>query len=218
MEGARARNERLAREYLDAELLAARDFLEAKLARLFPGLLGAFLNPLAKNLYHAIGEAEVRKRVHRQLEVLGHAARDADEKGLDAAFATWEGRYLETEEIVHRGNRHHPRYAEVEAMMRASFERKLGALRPLFAHAGDAATYPELVRAVYPDRAVAEGYVKADMASVRRVAAIVRRDPDLVRFPRALVRHMLDVLDDVVAWYERRSEKEFDRIYSGQTS
>ena len=213
MEGPRARNERLAREYLDAELLAARDFLEARLARLLPGLLGALLNPLAKNLYHAIGEAEVRKRVHRQLEVLAHAARDADAHGLDAARATWERKYLETEEIVHRGDRHHPRYPEVEAMMRTAFARKLAALRPLFAHPGEVASYAELARAVYPDRAVAQGHVMEDMANVRRVAALVRAEPDLVRFPSALVRHMLDVLDEVVAWYEARSVAEFDRIY-----
>lgn len=213
MEDPRARNERLAREYLDGELLAARAFLEAKLAHLFPGLLGALLNPLAKNLYHAIGEAEVRKRIHRQLEVIAHAARDADEKGPETALAAWERRYLETEEIVHRGNRHHARYPEVEDIMRQAFERKLAALRPLFAYAGEAASYADLARAVYPDRQVAEGHVVADMENAKRVAAIVRRDPDLVRFPRPLVRHMLDVLDDVLAWYGRRARAEFDRIY-----
>src|SRR5687767_1297638 len=211
MEDTRARNERLARAYLDAELLAARDFLEAKLARLFPGFLGALLNPLAKNLYHAIGEAEVRKRVHRQLEVLAHAAREADEKGLDDALATWERKYLETEEIVHRGNRHHPHYPDVEAMMRASFERKLAALRPLFAYAGEASSYAELARGTYPERAAAERHVKEDIENVRKVAALVRREPDLVRFPAALVRHMLDVLDDVITWYDRRATAEFDR-------
>lgn len=213
MEGTRARNERLAREYLDGELLAARDFLEAKLAHLFPGLLGVLLNPLAKNLYHAIGEAEVRKRIHRQLDVLAQAAREADERGVDAAVALWEAKYLETEEIVHRGNRHHPRFAEVEARMRETFRRKLDALRPLFAVASDAASYAELARAAYPERAAAEAHVKGDIRNSMDLAALVRKDPDLLRFPRPLVRPMLDVLDDVLAWYERRAATELDRIY-----
>lgn len=213
-EDARARNERLLTAYLDGELLAARDFLEHRLAHLFKGFLGKLVNPLAKAMYHAIGEHEVRKRIHEQFAIVAHAARDAEKDGLDAAIAKWTPQSLATEEVVHRGNKHHARFPEIERDLGEAFAWRVRAIAPLLAHAGPVEGYEDLVRAVYPDRSVPERVVADHVAMAKRVTAKIRAEPKLLHFPGALVGHLFPVVDDITDWYDRRARSEFDRVYS----
>lgn len=213
MTDARARNERLLRDYLNAELLSARDFLEHRLAHLFTGFLGKLVNPVAKALYHAIGEHEVRKRIHQQLDVVAAACRDAEKEGLEAAIAKHTPRSLATEEVVHRGNKHHPRFPEVEKLLADAFAWRVRAIGPLLAHEGAVERYDDLLRAVYPDRTVPERVVMDHVALARKVTAIIRAEPKLLHFPSALMGHLFPVVDDVTDWYERRARAEFDRLY-----
>ncbi|HLE96640.1 MAG TPA: hypothetical protein VI997_04650 [Candidatus Thermoplasmatota archaeon] len=210
----RARNERLVRAYLDGELLEGRAFLEERVRHLFPGgFLGALGNLVAHGLWHALGEHEIRKRVREQFGVLASAARDVEAAGLDAALATWSKVGLETEELVHRGNRHHAHWPELEARLAEGFRERVRALAPVLGYAGPATTYEELVRGAYPDRRVPEGIVLHQVAHARVVNDLVRREPDLLRFPKPLLKHLFPLLDDATEWYERRARQEFERIY-----
>lgn len=215
-EDPRARNERLMRAYLERELQASRDFLEERVRHLFTGAL-ALLNPVAHALWHALGEAEIRRRIHRQFDVLAAAARLADSDGLEAAVARWWPDVREHEEIVHRGRRDHPRFPEVERVLHDAFRRRVDAVRPVFGCQADVADYDALVRAGYPDRDAAMAQVARDVAVVRRVVGIVRAEPDLLRFPRPLLPHLFRLIEETSAWYEKRAEAEFARIYAGKT-
>ncbi len=208
----RATNERLLRERLARELRAARAFAEDRVGHLFPGLFGRLVNPLARALYHAIGEEEVRRRIARQLEIALDAARDADRIGLEAALDVWTPRALETEEAYHRGNRNHPRYPELRELLVDAFRNRVLVLGQ-FVALGRGRTYEEAVRVAFPGRADVERAFASEFASALRAVHLVEEDPALLRFPRRLVRPLLHLIRDSVAWYETRIAATLDGIY-----
>lgn len=210
--GTLARNHELIRERLEYEIRLGLDFIEEQVGKLFPGPLGAILNPIAKLFYRFAAKDAAIRRAHKQLDLYIECAERFDGKSLDALVEENFERFLETEEIVARGNRRHRRWKEVLAIEKEIFRERLTPLIRL-AREGRGETYEELTRSVFPKRKEAEEVLRRQVELVQRLMDLVREEPGLAPIPAMLRPMVLNMLDAGVDFARETLRKQLDETY-----
>lgn len=207
-----ARNEAILRAKVLVEMDKGARFLEQRVARMFPGLAGLFLNPLASLAFHAVGREEIVRRASAQADILLQAARDHGRRP-EAVSDGHLTRYLQHDEAFARANRRHPRFPELEALVREIYVARVEPASMLL-HRGMGETYNDLVRSVYPSKDHARRVVDREFLHGDRLFHLVREERDLLHAPPLVRREVFDVLRDTYDWYKATVHRNVDDVYA----
>lgn len=213
MAGAASRIDRnlpILRARFDLDLHRAVAQVESRLTHLFSGAL-SFLNPLAKSAFHHVGIPEARKRVEIQFAIHERAAREVPTLGLAAAIERHLPDVLRHDDFLARVHHEHAAFPEARLLVEEGFRTRLPAIAKLL-HDAEGATFEELARSVLA-RPDVEETLAAEFAVARRLMDLAEEREGFVRAPRAMLPKVVAVGRDLLAWYERYSESELDRIY-----
>lgn len=201
----------LVRERTLREIRAASDWAEGHLGHLFPGFLGAILNPLAKRIYHTIGREEVISRTQEQMDLLIIAARDLQHHDLEDVVARHLFEAFHTEEIYVRGHRDHPAFEDVERVLEELFRDRVRVVGQLL-NEGHGATYDELVASVFTRKDV-EATLGRQFEGGEGLLRILDEHPEVVGMPHAVRGPILNLVEGAFDWYGERLRGQLDEIF-----
>jgi hypothetical protein len=211
--GRLARNEALLRAKVLHELDLCTRFLEARVARMFDGVAGLLLNPLAGLAYRSVGREEVVRRAGRQVDAILAAARTHGERP-EAIFDGHLTAYLRHDEVHARANRGHARFPELEGLLREVYVARVEPVS-LLLHRGMGAGYPDLVRSVFPHREAAQRVLEREFLHADRILVMAHDEPGLLHAPPLVRREVFHVLRDTHEWYKARMVRSLDEVYAG---
>jgi hypothetical protein len=209
-----ARNEAILRAKVLVELDRGARFLEHRVQRMFTGFTGMLLNPVAGAAFRAVGRDEIVVRAQRQLDALIAAARTHGERP-EAIFDGHLTAYLQHDEAWARANRHHPRHAELEGLLREVYVARVEPVS-LLLHRGLGDTYNDLVRSVFPDRASAARLLEREFVYADRILGMAEREQGLLGCPPLVRREVFGVLRDTYRWYQGCVQANLDEVYGRQ--
>lgn len=207
-----ARNEAILRAKVAVELDKGTRFLEQRVQCMFPGTLGAFLNPLLGMAYRTVGREEILRRAHTQVDIVLDAAR-AHGQAPATIFDGHLTRYLEHDEAFARANRRHARYQELEGLLREIYVARVEPVS-LLLHQGMGDSYSDLVRSVFPNRDAARRVVEREFLYTDALFALAREERDLLHAPPLVRREVFEVLKDTYGWYKGRVQGSLDEVYA----
>lgn len=207
-----ARNEAILRGKVRVELDKGARFVESRVQCMFPGLTGMLLNPLAGMAYRTVGREEIVRRAHRQLDTLLAAARTHGATP-EAIFDGHLTKYLEHDEAYARANRGHPRFQEMEGLLKEVYVARVEAASALL-HKGFGESYHELVRSVFPLRPMAEQVLEREFVYADRILVMAHDEPGLMWAPPLVRREVFKVLRDGYEWYKGSVHRSLDEIYA----
>jgi hypothetical protein len=208
----RARNEALLRAKVLVELDKGARFLEQRVQHMFPGMAGMLLNPLAGLAYRTIGREEIVRRANQQLDII-LAAAHAHGATPEAIFDGHLTRYLQADEAWARANRAHPRFPELEGLLKEVYVARVEPVSMML-HRGVGDTYPDLVRSVFPNRAHAAQLLEREFVYADRILVLAQSEPNLLHAPPLVKREVLGVLRDAYGWYKGAMHRSLDDIYA----
>ena len=110
-----------------------------------------------------------------------------------------------------------PAYKPLEHAHFAAFERRLPDLARMVA-IKDPASYDDLVRRAFPDRAYVEHIIDDNAAFVHGVVDHLESHPQLLRVPQGLVGKLSDAARDIVDWQIAKVRAGLDEIYAEPTT
>lgn len=206
-----ARNEAILRAKVLQELDKGSAYLEQRVQRMFGGVSGLLLNPLAGMAFRTVGRDEVVRRAHRQLDTLVAAAR-AHGETPEAIFDGHWDRYRAHDEAWARANKAHGRFQELEGLLREVYVARVEAVSSLL-HQGEGATYRDLVRSAFPSRDTAERILEREFVYADRVLVLAEQEHSLLHAPPLVRRELLMVLRDTYAWYKANVHRSLDEVY-----
>lgn len=206
-----ARNEAILRSRVAIEVSRGAHFLEARVGNLFGGLAGLFLNPVAAAAYRAVGRDEVVRRAQRQVDVLLAAARDHGERP-EAIFDGHLTTYLRHDEAWARADHRHPRFPELEGLVREVYVCRVEPLS-LLLHRGLGEDFDDLVRSVWPRRDAAERILERESLYSERLFALAHEERDLLSVPALVRRDVGAALRDAHGWYQGALRRSVDEVY-----
>jgi hypothetical protein len=207
-----ARNEAILRAKVQVELDKGARFLEARVQGMFPGLAGLVLNPLAGMAYRSIGRDEIVRRAHRQLDTIIAAARTHGATP-EAIFDGHLTAYLKHDEAWARANRRHARFPEMEGLLKEVYVARVESVSALL-HRGMGDSYRDIVRSVFPVRAMAEQTLAREFVYADRILILAHDEPGLMWAPPLVRREVFDVLREGYEWYKGSVHRSLDEIYA----
>jgi hypothetical protein len=207
-----ARNEAILRTRIQVELDRGGRYLEQRVQCMFGGFTGLLLNPLAGMAFRTVGRDEIVRRAHRQLDCLIAAARTHGERP-EAIFDGHLTAYLEQDEAWARANRHHPRFPEMEGLLKEVYVARVEGASALL-HKGIGHDYGTIVRSVFPVRAMAEQVLEREFTYADRVLVLAHDEPTLMWAPPLVRREVFKVLREGYEWYKGCVHKSLDEIYA----
>jgi hypothetical protein len=205
------RNEAILRAKVALELDRGARFLEQRVEHLFTGFPGMLLNPLAGAAYRAVGRDEIVRRATFQLDTILAAARTHGEKP-EAIFDGHLTTYLSHDEAYVRANRRHPRYQELEGLLREVYVARVEPVS-LLMHKGIGESYPDLVRSVFPSRAAATNLLQREFLYSDRIMVMAEREHGLLHMPPFVGHDVLRLLREAYDWYKDRAMRSLDGVY-----
>lgn len=206
-----ARNEAILRSRLGVDMARGAQFLEGRVGHLFGGLAGLLLNPVASAAYRAVGRDEILRRAQRQVDVLLAAARDHGSRP-EAIFDGHLTSYLRHDEAWARADRRHPRFPELEGLVREVYVCRVEPLS-LLLHRGLGEDFEDLVRSVWPSRDAAMRAVEREFLYADRIFALAHEERGLISAPPFARHEVGRVLRDTYDWYKATLRRSVEDVY-----
>ena len=141
---------------VEEEIMVGIDYLDKRMAHMYPGVVGFFVNPIVRMFYAVVGKEAAHKRARGQLAITMLAAVEAISMGIEAATKKHVDVYMETDELCARAVKDHPAYPKLKKMMTRLFEIRIGLLKDMLVHEWD--TYGEGLRK-FTDRKKVESVI-----------------------------------------------------------
>ncbi len=184
--------------WLREELEAALKFVAGRLRGEIPipGLRG-FLADLLVDRARRLG----LKKIDYLLENAG-APRAGD---------GWKG-YAGLQEVYRRARRDHPRFPDLESLLRMGYFRASGAAARLLRARGG--TMEELLRDAYPARQHALEALQRELELLDRLLDLVAKNPGMVAFPGPVREPWLRLARDTAAFSRERLVRFVDGAYT----
>lgn len=124
----------------------------------------------------------------------------------------WRG-YAGLQEVYRRARKDHPRFPDLEGLLRMSYLRASGvAARLLKAEGG---TMEELLRGAYPARQEALDALQRELEMLDRLLDLVARNPELVAFPGPVRGPWLRLARQTVDFSRERLVRFVEGTYRG---
>ena len=199
------------KKQLDHELDLAFKYIDNKIANLYSGVVGFFINPIVKFFYNFIARDQVVKRARKQLAVIIDCASKYNGKNLDKIIDENFERYLKTEEIYMRGNRRHPKFKEVIEIEREIFKGRLMPILKLLE--GKGKNYGELTLSVFPKRKDAEKHVWKQLEYAEQLIKLAKKERDLIRIPSMIRNEVFAILDSGYIFAKKTLKEQLDEMY-----
>lgn len=113
----------------------------------------------------------------------------------------WKG-YADLQEVYRRARKDHPRFPDLEGLLRMAYLRASGVMARLLKARGG--TMEELLRDAYPSRKEALEAVQRELEMLDRLLELVAKNPDLVAFPSPVRGPWLRIARETAAFSRER--------------
>ncbi|MHB8586548.1 MAG: hypothetical protein ACYDDF_12040 [Thermoplasmatota archaeon] len=195
---------------VDSDLEIAVAEAERKVTAMLRGPL-ALVAPIARGVLHYAGHHDGRKHVLEVVQIHVAAARDAPERGIEAAIERHLPDALAHDDFLTRMDWKHPSAPEAAALVSLRYRERIPAVSRLL-NDGIGTTYEDLIRSTIARKDV-ETLLANEFATGRKLMEMAETQRGLLRVPRPVMPHVIRLARDMLSWYEARAADEVKKIY-----
>ncbi len=199
------------KEELIREMDKGLDHIQVCLGRMYGGLTGWFLNPIARLIYNIMARKDIRDKAINQIDIVLDCAMKYRNGNLDELIEENFEAYILNDQSFHRCKKQHKAYPAIEGIMKEVFKHRIEPARRLLTSEGTC--YEELTQNAFTAKEGALENLQKELDFVYQVLDVIKRNKGVMKIPSFVREPIIKIMWLGHEYARERMTQRIDEIY-----
>jgi hypothetical protein len=201
----------IVKEEMVREMDKGLDHIQVSLGRMYGGLTGWFLNPIARLIYNLMARKDIRDKAINQIDIILDCAMKYRGENLEELIEENFDAYISNDQSFHHCKKQHKAYPAIEGIMKEVFKHRIEPAHRLLT--SDGTCYEELTQNAFAAKEGALENLQKELEYVCQVLEVIKHNKGVMKIPSFVREPMIKIMVLGHEYARERLTHRIDEIY-----
>ncbi len=193
------------------ELDLGLEYIQFLISKMYGGIAGWFLNPIARLIYHLMARKDIREKCIAQIDIVLDCALKYDGKNLEELIEENFEQYIFNDQSFHHCKKQHKVYPVIEGIMKDIFKSRIEPAHKMLYSKGD--SYDELTKSAFTQKEDALNNLQRELEFSYDVMGVIKEHKKVMKIPSFVRDKIITIMEQGQKYAEERLTSRIDEIY-----
>ncbi|MDD1777305.1 MAG: hypothetical protein LUQ65_03980 [Candidatus Helarchaeota archaeon] len=201
----------IVKEEMVREMDMGLDHIQVTLGRMYGGISGWFLNPIARLIYNIMARKDIRDKAINQIDIVLDCAMKYRGGNLDELIEANFEAYITNDQSFHHCKKQHKAYPAIEGIMKEVFKHRIEPAHRLLTSEGTC--YEELTQNAFAEKEGALENLQKELEFVSQVMDVIKHNKSALKIPTFVREPIIKIMALGQDYARERLTHRIDEIY-----